>query len=237
MVVSVEGAEKETMTTAIEARNLSRVYPSASGDVHALKQVTFRAESGQLVALRGRSGSGKTTLLNCAGGLDKPTEGQVRIEGQDIFAMDERERTRWRRQSIGFVFQQMGLLASFSAYENLELMTRLGGVPRRERRERILDSLERVGLLDYYNHRPYEMSGGQQQRVAIARALVASPRIVLADEPTSEIDSETTHSVLNLLGELARENGVTILLSSHDPIVDEYADRIIHLRDGAISGE
>ena len=225
------------MTIAIDARNLSRVYESESGAIHALKQVTFRAESGQLVALRGRSGSGKTTLLNCVGGLDQPTAGQVQIEGVDIFDMDERERARWRRGSIGFVFQQMGLLASFSAYENLELMARLGGVPRRDRRERILDSLERVDLLDYYDHRPYEMSGGQQQRVAIARALVASPRIILADEPTSEIDSETTHGVLDLLRELARERGVAILLSSHDPIVDEYADRIIHLRDGAISEE
>ena len=223
------------MTIAIEARDLSRVYASDSGAVHALKAVTFGAESGQLVALRGRSGSGKTTLLNCIGGLDQPSDGQVRIEGLDIFAMDERERARWRRASIGFVFQQMGLLASFSAYENLELMARLGGVPRRDRRDRILDSLERVDLLDYYDHRPYEMSGGQQQRVAIARALVAAPRIILADEPTSEIDSETTHSVLRLLAALARERGVTILLSSHDPIVDEYADRIIHLRDGAIS--
>ena len=223
------------MTVVIEARDISRVYPSVSGDVHALRQVTFRAESGTLVALRGRSGSGKTTLLNCIGGLDQPTTGQVQIEGVDIFGMDEGERTRWRRESIGFVFQQMGLLASFSAYENLELMARLGGVPRRERRERILDSLNRVGLLDYYDHRPYEMSGGQQQRVAIARALAASPRIILADEPTSEIDSETTHDVLHTLREMVRERGVTILLSSHDPIVDEYADRIIHLRDGAIS--
>ena len=156
------------MTIAIEAQNLSRIYQSDSGDVHALKQVTFRADSGQFVALRGRSGSGKTTLLNCVGGLDQPTAGQIKVEGTDIFAMEEWERTRWRRQSIGFVFQQMGLLASFSAYENLELMARLGGVPRRERRERILDSLVRVDLLDYYDHRPYEMSGGQQQRVAIA---------------------------------------------------------------------
>lgn len=223
------------MTLAIEAQKLSRTYASDSGDVHALKQVTFHAESGQFVALRGRSGSGKTTLLNCVGGLDQPTAGQIRVEGSDIFAMDETERSRWRRQSIGFVFQQMGLLASFSAYENLELMARLGDMPRRDRRERILDSLERVGLLDYYDHRPYEMSGGQQQRVAIARALVASPRIILADEPTSELDSETTHQVLSVLKCAVRERGVTVLLSSHDPIADDYADRIIHLRDGNIS--
>ena len=145
------------------------------------------------------------------------------------------ERTRWRRESIGFVFQQMGLMPSFSAYENLELMARLGGVPRRERKERILKNLERVDLKDYYAHRPYEMSGGQQQRIAIARALVTSPRLILADEPTSELDSETTHMILAVLQSIVREEGVTILLSSHDPIADDYADRIIHLRDGQIA--
>ena len=128
-----------------------------------------------------------------------------------------------------------GLLSSFSAYENLDVMARLGGVPRRQRRRRILDSLERVGLLDYFEHRPYEMSGGQQQRVAIARALVTAPRLILADEPTSELDSETTRGVLTILQEFARQQGVSILLSSHDPIADEYVDRIIYLRDGQIA--
>ena len=220
---------------AISAQDVERVYRSDSGDVQALKRVSFQMQPGQFVALRGRSGSGKTTLLNCLGGLDNPTGGAIRIHGVDISSMDEVQRTRWRRERIGFVFQQMGLLSSFSAYENLDVMARLGGVPRRQRRRRILDSLERVGLLDYFEHRPYEMSGGQQQRVAIARALVTAPRLILADEPTSELDSETTRGVLTILQEFARQQGVSILLSSHDPIADEYVDRIIYLRDGQIA--
>ena len=221
--------------TAILAQDVERVYRSGSGDVRALKQVSFQIEQGQFVALRGRSGSGKTTLLNCLGGLDNPTSGVIRIQGVDISSMDEVQRTRWRREEIGFVFQQMGLLPSFSAYENLDVMARLGGVPRRQRRQRILDSLERVGLLDYFEHRPYEMSGGQQQRIAIARALVTSPRLILADEPTSELDSETTRDVLGVLREAVRRQGVSILLSSHDPIADEYVDRILYLRDGQVA--
>jgi len=223
------------MTQAvIAASDVGRVYASDSGDVHALRDVSFEVERGQFVALRGRSGSGKTTLLNCLGGLDNPTSGAIRIQGVDIAAMEEVERTRWRRERIGFVFQQMGLLPSFSAYENLDVMARLGNVPRRDRRRRILDTLELVGLLDYYDHRPYEMSGGQQQRIAIARALVTEPDLILADEPSSELDSDTTHDVLAVLQDFVRDKGLSILLSSHDPIVDEYADSILHLVDGKI---
>ena len=220
--------------SVIAAKDVGRVYASDSGDVHALRDINFEVERGEFVALRGRSGSGKTTLLNCLGGLDSPTSGVIWIQGVDLSLMEETQRTRWRRESIGFVFQQMGLLPSFSAYENLDVMARLGNVPRLERRRRILDTLELVGLLDYYDHRPYEMSGGQQQRIAIARALVTEPDLILADEPSSELDSETTHMVLAVLGDFVREKGVSILLSSHDPIVDEYTDRIINLRDGQI---
>ena len=220
---------------AIAAQEVGRVYASDSGDVYALRDVTLSVERGQFVALRGRSGSGKTTLLNCLGGLDNPTSGRIWIQGANIASLDERERTRWRRENIGFVFQQMGLLSSFSAYENLDVMARLGGVPRAERRRRILDSLELVDLLDYYDHRPYEMSGGQQQRIAIARGLVTEPDLILADEPTSELDSETTHEVLAVLKDFVSLKGTSILLSSHDPIVHDYADRIITLRDGQIA--
>ncbi len=220
--------------TVIAAKDVGRVYPSESGAVHALRDVNFEVKRGEFVALRGRSGSGKTTLLNCLGGLDNPTSGFIWIQGVDIATMEEVERTRWRRESIGFVFQQMGLLHSFSAYENLELMARLGNVPRRERRRRIHETLAKVDLLDYHDHRPYEMSGGQQQRIAIARALVTEPDLILADEPSSELDSDTTHNVLAALQEFVRDKGLSILLSSHDPIVDDYADRIISLRDGQI---
>ncbi len=220
---------------AIEAQHVGRVYPADGGDVHALRDINLEVGQGQFVALRGRSGSGKTTLLNCLGGLDNPTSGVIWIQGIDISTLDEAARTYWRREHIGFVFQQMGLLPSFSAYENLDVMARLGGVPRGERRERILESLERMDLLDYYDHRPYEMSGGQQQRIAIARALVTAPDLVLADEPTSELDSDTTHQVLAVLQSFVREQDTSILLSSHDPIVDEYADRVITLSDGQIA--
>ena len=220
---------------AIKAQQVGRVYPADGGDVHALRDINLEVGQGQFVALRGRSGSGKTTLLNCLGGLDNPTSGVIWIQGVDISTMDEAARTYWRRGHIGFVFQQMGLLPSFSAYENLDVMARLGGLPRSERRARILESLERMDLLDYYDHRPYEMSGGQQQRIAIARALVTAPDLVLADEPTSELDSETTHQVLAVLQSFVRAQGASILLSSHDPIVDEYADRVITLSDGQIA--
>ena len=219
---------------AISAQNVGRVYPSDSGDVHALKQIDFKIYGGQFVGLKGRSGSGKTTLLNCLGGLDTPTSGVIEILGTNIGGMNDNQRTHWRRAHLGFIFQQMGLLPSFSAYENLDVMARLGNVPRRDRKRAILDSLDQVGLYDYVNHRPYEMSGGQQQRIAIARALVTSPKLVLADEPTSELDSETTHSILGLFRELVRTTGMTILLSSHDPLVDEYVDHILYLRDGRL---
>lgn len=220
---------------AIQAQRVGRVYPADGGDVYALRDINLEVAQGKFVALRGRSGSGKTTLLNCLGGLDNPTSGVIWIQAVDISTMDEAARTYWRREHIGFVFQQMGLLPSFSAYENLDVMARLGGVPRAERRDRILESLERMDLLDYYDHRPYEMSGGQQQRIAIARALVTAPDLVLADEPTSELDSETTHQVLSVLQTFVRSQGASILLSSHDPIVDEYVDRVITLSDGQIS--
>jgi ABC-type lipoprotein export system ATPase subunit len=223
-----------TDTLAIQATHIGRVYATDSGDVHALRDITFDVGAGQFIALKGRSGSGKTTLLNCLGGLDSPTSGTIQIFDTDISGLSESAMTKWRRKTIGFIFQQMGLLPSFSAYENLDVMARLGDVPRAERRERILDSLEQVGLLDYVEHRPYEMSGGQQQRIAIARALVTSPRLVLADEPTSELDSDTTHRILTLFTTLVREHKMTIFLSSHDPIVDEYVDRVIYLSDGQV---
>lgn len=221
-------------TVAISAQDVGRIYKSDSGDVHALKQINFTVYLGQFVALKGRSGSGKTTLLNCLGGLDSPSSGVIKIFDTNIIDMNDKQRTYWRREQLGFIFQQMGLLPSFSAYENLDVMARLASIPRRERRSRILDSLEKVGLIDYVNHRPYEMSGGQQQRIAIARALVASPKLIFADEPTSELDSETTHDILSLFKNLLTTEEMTILLSSHDPIVDEYVDETLYLTDGTL---
>lgn len=224
-----------TQSIAILAQDLGRTYQSSGGEVHAVKHVNFEVLKGAFVLLKGRSGSGKTTLLNCVGGLDTPTTGKISIFGQDITNMDDAQRTQWRRKNVGFVFQQMGLLPVFSCYENLDIMARLAGIPRRERRSEIFDALEQVGLIDYFEHRPYEMSGGQQQRIAIARAMVTSANLILADEPTSELDSETTHDILAVLQNVVRQKNITILMTSHDPIVDEYADSIIHLQDGRIA--
>ena len=220
--------------TAIVTNHVERVYASQSGAVHALRDINLEIKRGQFVALKGRSGSGKTTLLNCIGGLDNPTGGTIEIFGQSLGTMSDKKRTTWRRTQVGFIFQQMGLLPGFSTYENLDVMARLGAVPRRQRRRKIVESLDQVGLLHWIDHRPYEMSGGQQQRVAIARALVTSPNLILADEPTSELDSETTHDILGVFQENVKKHGMTILLSSHDPIVDEYADTILYLSDGQI---
>jgi putative ABC transport system ATP-binding protein len=224
-----------TNTIAIMAQNVERVYKTATDEVYALRNINFTIPAGQLVALKGRSGSGKTTLLNCIGGLDTPTKGDISIFGASLVEMGEVKRTEWRRKQVGFIFQAMGLLPTFSAYENLDVMLRLAGIPRRERKDRIFASLEQMGLMQWANHRPFELSGGQQQRIAIARALVKQPQLVLADEPTSELDSETTHGIMEILRKTVEETGMTILVSTHDPIVDEYADVILRLSDGVIT--
>jgi ABC-type lipoprotein export system ATPase subunit len=219
---------------AVAAHEVARVYQSQSDTVHALRNINLEIMGGKLVALKGRSGSGKTTLLNCIGGLDSPTSGSVQIYGTDLNRMSDAERTAWRRKEMGFVFQSMGLLPMFSAYENLEVMLRLAGVARRLRRQRILDHLEQVGLLQWADHRPFELSGGQQQRIAVARALVAEPSLILADEPTSELDSETTHDIMAIFRQIVDERGTTMLMTSHDPLIDDYADSILYLQDGQI---
>ncbi|MBN1563004.1 MAG: ABC transporter ATP-binding protein [Anaerolineae bacterium] len=219
---------------AIDVQDVQRVYHTPFASVHALRHVSLRIMTGQFVVLKGRSGSGKTTLLNCIAGLDTPTGGLIRVYGHDLTALSDAQRTAWRRREVGFVFQSTGLLPNFSAYENLELMLRLVRMPRSERRKRILNQLDRVGLLQWADHRPSEMSGGQQQRVAIARALVTAPRLILADEPTSDMDSETTHDIMALFQQIVDENETTLLLSSHDPLVDEYVDTILYLSDGQI---
>jgi ABC-type lipoprotein export system ATPase subunit len=189
------------------------------------------------VALVGRSGSGKTTLLNIVGGLDQATKGQVRIFGHELSKMNERKRTQWRRQEVGFVFQSFGLLPTLSAYENVELMPRIAGMKARQRKERTLYCLELVGLKKWMHHRPYEMSGGQQQRVAIARALANQPQLILADEPTGELDTATAREILGLFQHIVAEEGVTILMVSHDNLVYEYVDQVLRLRDGEIVEE
>lgn len=218
----------------VETEDLWRVYKTGAQEIAALRGVSLKVEPSRFTVVMGRSGSGKTTLLNCIGGLDHPTSGIVRVFGRDISGLSEKELTRWRREQVGFVFQSFGLLPTLSAYENVELMLRIAGVGGRERRERALYCLELVGLRRWGQHRPYEMSGGQQQRVAIARSLANSPRLILADEPTGELDSTTAREILGLFRRVVEEEHVTVLMVSHDPLVNEYVDEVVRLKDGQI---
>lgn len=224
----------QTGELAIEAHALERVYRRGQQIVRALDGVDLTIEAGQFVAIKGRSGSGKTTLLNCISGLDQPTGGAVRVFGDDIGGWSEGRRTRWRREQVGFIFQSLGLLPVLSAYENVELVLRLNGVGASERHKAALEALELVGLTKWNDHRPYELSGGQQQRVAIARALAGRPRLLIADEPTGNLDSKTAHSVLALFRAIVKERNVTMLMATHDTLADDYVDRIINLSDGRI---
>jgi ABC-type lipoprotein export system ATPase subunit len=218
----------------IETEDLWRVYKIASQEVQALRGVSLKIERGRFVALKGRSGSGKTTLLNCLGGLDRPTSGVVRVFDHDLATLNDRQLTQWRRERVGFIFQSFGLLPTLSAYENVELMLRIAGVRGRKRHERTNYCLDLVGLGKWRQHRPYEMSGGQQQRVAIARALANNPQLILADEPTGELDSTTGREILTLFRRIIEEEHVTFLMASHDGMVDEYVDWILQLKDGQL---
>ena len=219
---------------AVETEELWRVYKTGAQEVQALRGISLKIEPGRFVAVKGRSGSGKTTLLNCIGGLDHPTSGYVRVFGHDISELSEKELTRWRREQVGFIFQSFGLLPTLSAYENVELMLRIAGVRGRERRERALHCLDLVGLGKWVRHRPFEMSGDQQQRVGIARALANNPQLILADEPTGELDSTTARDILSLFQRVVEEEHVTLLIVSHDALVDEYVEQILQLKDGQI---
>jgi putative ABC transport system ATP-binding protein len=222
-------------TPAVEAIDVWRVYRRGAQPVAALRGVSLIVPAGQFVALRGRSGSGKTTLLNCLAGLDRPTQGSVRVLAQDLNALSDEALARWRRERVGLVFQSFALLPTLSAYENVELMLRICGRAARERRVSTLECLGLVGLSRWIHHRPYELSGGQQQRLAIARALASQPRLILADEPTGELDSTTSREILALFRRIVAESGVTVLMASHDPLADEYVDQTVRLLDGQLS--
>jgi len=219
----------------VETEDLWRVYKIGSQEVLALRGVSLKIEAGRFVVVKGRSGSGKTTLLNCVGGLDRPTSGVVRVFGRELSRLNDGQLTQWRRERVGFIFQSFGLLPTLSAYENVELMLRIAGVRGRKRHERTRYCLDLVGLSKWANHRPYEMSGGQQQRVAIARSLANNPQLILADEPTGELDSTTGREILTLFRRIVEEEHVTFLMASHDPVVDEYVDQIFQLKDGQIA--
>lgn len=219
---------------AIQVESLWRIYETGSQEVPALRGLTFSIEPGSYVALKGRSGSGKTTLLNCLSGLDDPTSGRVLVLGREVTRMTEAERTHWRSQEMGLVFQSFGLIPTLSAYENIDLMLRLAGLRAGERQKRTKEMLQLVGLQKWADHRPYEMSGGQQQRIAVARALSNHPKLILADEPTGELDTTTAREILALFRKIVEEQDVTFLMTSHDPVVDVYVDRVLQLKDGML---
>ncbi len=226
-------ADPNTEPHIVNTESVSRIYRVGKSEVQALRGVTVDVPRGAFAVLKGRSGSGKTTLLNLIGGLDRPTSGDVYIDGQALSRFSDRELTKLRRHRIGFVFQSFALVPTFSAYENVELMLRIAGVWRGRRRQ-AMRSLELVGLGRWASHRPWELSGGQQQRVAIARALVTHPDLILADEPTGELDSATGRQIMALFRYIVIQEGITVVVATHDPVVDEYAHIIFELGDGQV---
>jgi putative ABC transport system ATP-binding protein len=222
------------MDTVVRTVNLTRRYEMGDACVDALRGVDLSIARGEFVALVGPSGSGKSTVLNLIGGLDRPTSGQVWINGTELSASDERTLTRHRRQHVGFVFQSFNLLPRLTAEENVALPLMFSDVSEKERRARACALLERVGLAQRLEHRPTQLSGGEQQRVAIARALVGEPALLLADEPTGNLDTTTGAETMALLKELNQEHGLTLLVVTHDAEVAAFADRIVKLRDGRV---
>ncbi len=218
----------------IRAINLTRTFEIGGNVIQALRGVNLEVPRGQFVALVGPSGSGKSTLLNLVGGLDHLTDGQLTVDGEELTTCNEAALTEHRRRRVGFVFQSFNLLPRLTALENVALPLMFTGVPQAERLEGARQMLGEVGLEERLEHRPTQLSGGEQQRVAIARALMGRPSIILADEPTGNIDSTTGQEIMALLRRLNQEEGVTLMLVTHDPDAAAYADRIIHLRDGRI---
>jgi putative ABC transport system ATP-binding protein len=219
----------------VVARGVTRTFGTGVAAVRALRGVSLTVGRGQLVALCGRSGSGKTTLLNIVGGLDRPDLGSVHVAGRDVVAMDERERMMLRRREVAFIFQSFGLIPILSAAENVGIPLRMAGVRAREREERVRLMLGIVGLAGHAEQRPDELSGGQQQRVAIARALAGGPQLVIADEPTGQLDSETGSQVMRLLRTVVRAEGVSVLVATHDQGLIEVADDVLLLSDGQVT--
>jgi len=225
------------MNPVIETRQASRHYGEGDTLVKALDQVSLQIQPGEFTAIVGPSGSGKSTLLQLVGGLDIPSEGSIHLSGKAISQMSGRELSDFRRDHIGFIFQAYNLIPVLTAAENCEYIMLLQGIAEKERRERVRAMLERVGLGGKENRRPNQLSGGQQQRVAVARAMVSQPDIILADEPTANLDSQTGADLLDMMHELNRKEGMTFVFSTHDPMIMERASRLVHLRDGRIEQE
>jgi len=222
----------------VEVESVTKRYEEkGQPPADALRGVSMQVEKGEFMALAGPSGSGKTTLLNLIGGLDAPSGGSIRVDGKDISWMGRSELADLRRDRIGFVFQAYNLVPVLTARENAEYVMELQGVPAAERRRRVDELFGRIGLSALASSRPLKMSGGQQQRVAVARAIVSQPAVVLADEPTANLDQHTGAALVDLMRELNRERGITFIFSTHDPMVLERADRVVRLVDGQIAGD
>ena len=219
---------------AIQIENVSKVYRIGAVETHALNGVSLTMAEGEFTALVGPSGSGKTTLLQLIGCLDKPDQGAVKIKGKDVTHLSANQRADLRRKEIGFIFQFFALVPVLNAYENVELPLLLNSVKPGERRERVMELLKAVGLVDRAKHRPDQMSGGEQQRVAIARALAPHPLMVLADEPTANLDTENGKQAMDIMKQLNEETGTAFIFATHDPRVVAYAKRVIKLRDGRV---
>jgi len=224
-------------TPAVRTENLHKSYLLGANAVGALRGVDLTVARGEFVAVMGPSGCGKTTLLNLVGGIDTPSRGSVWVDGVEISRLGDDALADLRRDRIGYVFQFYNLLPTLTARENVETPLHFGGRPRKERRERAATLLARVGLLDRAEHKPSELSGGEQQRVAIARALANAPALVLLDEPTGDLDSATGREIMDLLRALNREEGVTILVATHDPLVAGLSSRVIRFRDGRVKAD
>jgi len=218
----------------IECRKLTRTYRKGDVEVTPLANLNLDVEEGEFLALMGPSGSGKTTLLNLIAGIDRPTSGSLRIDGRDLTALSQRELAAWRAEYIGYIFQLYNLVPTLTAYENVELPLLLHRLSRAERHRKVAFALELVGLADRHDHFPRQLSGGQEQRVAIARAIVADPRIIVADEPTGDLDAQAAESVLSLLTRLNGELGKTLIMVTHDARCAGRAGRVLHLEKGTL---
>jgi len=223
-----------TSEAVIRCEGLTRDFGSGASAVRALDDATLELHAGELVMLRGPSGSGKTTLLNLLGGLDTPTSGRVWMGDREVTGAEEAEIVELRRSRVGYIFQSFALLPVLSAAENIEIPLRLIGTPAEERDARVSELLEITGLARHRNQRPFELSGGQQQRVGIARALANRPSVLIADEPTGQLDSATAESMMSLIARLVHEQGVGAIVSTHDPKLAAHADRILEIRDGKL---
>lgn len=218
----------------IELKDVTKIYRMGENEIKALSGVDLTVNSGEFISMVGPSGSGKSTILNIIGCIDKPTSGKVTIDGEDVTSLNDRKLTKIRLNKIGFIFQQFYLIPTLNALENIELPMKEAKIPREKRRKRAVSLLSQVGLSERNKHYPSQLSGGEQQRVAIARSLANSPTMILADEPTGEIDSETSEKIVGLLRKLNSEEKLTLIIVTHDLKIARYADRMITLEDGKI---